>query len=476
MIELVKNPVREIDGNKINVIAGFSQIPYTFQRKDYEVDYASSSTNILEIYLTPGSGDLTNIIFSKDVIYFSGIDENTYIESMDYDSVNDRMVLTTGYLYSGSQLQGGYINNITQRADYKVMIEPVNYLTGKSKLKTPLVYKVDYSGKLFADLKNIIAKDISPLETEQIYIKYYEYYQGTTQNEYTDEVIIPLPSKKSLLQEGGSTMWENILLTSTELLTDYENHLIKPSIKKTLWSIIDTYFSARFPGADISFNQEYLDVNKNPLPLGQLDFYESAFNPFQFYNSEPVELLHYEISDTIQNNVGLIPLVLEYPEILNPFYIKPKILINGNNALKDYFVKVEKSCRNQFILEWLNGKGVMENWVFEINQRVRMNTSEGRIFEKPIISEIDEVSDTLGRISIDSTTEVLIWAEKLKKDQLLALEQIKRSPLVYYWLNPSGTEKIRVIVSGEFTTDYENDSALNEIALQIRFPRGYDYT
>jgi len=448
----ILNPNEQL---KANVIAGLSQIPYEFLRQDYQIQTTGYRLEYVEAYLPEGSGDLSSSFNVGDLIYLKTpiFDFVRTILEIVYYVGSDRVGLLLNELYTESS-GGGYLNNLTSRSDYKVLVTIINDESGEVIINRDFPYNVDNAGRLFLDIVDFVEPIFAANFNPRIRLRYKEYYDGVIQNSVDDEGLLLAIAKKQLLDIGGSAMWENLLSYEPKgkMLTKFLNPVVWKGWTKQVSFVVDSEWTKRFDGAtQLGEKVRYYDVNKNLISETDI-----------VWKIPRIGINKLELSGW--------PIGAKYIASL----LYPDLPDNTKNISEQLLYEIKEPCTNPLMLEWINSSGAFDTWLFQVSQELNKQAGEGIVFESALNDSLDVSQNVLGRIVWESNTEILLLAEKLTIAQLKALHEIKDSVFVYVWLNNTGGEKIRVIVSGDYSTPYNSRDGLHDITIRIRLPKNFN--
>jgi len=300
-------------------------------------------------------------------------------------------------------------------------------------------------GSLFIDLGRIvteISEARGALET-RFKLTYSSEWDGGSTAPVTIGPFLAVYGEKQLLSEGGANMFEHLLKdSSSKFATVFKNPCFWPGFNRTLSVIVDDNFTARTGLTKYRTENKFLDINGNTI--------ETFFGKFVDFTETRVDLLSLINSDTHAVKVSI------------------------ENISEEITYKKREVCDNPIMVDWLNSKGGVDQWLFEIDQLFEKDALPGLRFENAITEDISTVRRTKGRISPKWIQQIILKAENLTLDQLKALEEIKSSVSVRIWLNNSGSEWVGVVVSAKFQSMHNSIDQLHELTLQLELPDNFD--
>lgn len=248
----------------------------------------------------------------------------------------------------------------------------------------------------------------------------------------------------------GLTIASNQL--SGKLLTKFDNPIIWRDWKRTVSFLMDSNYTSRTGLTTARASGINTDINKDNIDTGGVNYTDDI-----------------KINDIdLQDNPTLLA-DASYKGI----QVKSGSSVNHlSNAL---FYKVENECKNSIMVEWLNSLGGIDQHLFSVSNIFENEVDEGFVGERMISDNIENVPFTKFRSSFISTQRVTLIAEKITKDQLIALREIKKSQVIRVYLTKDGSEFIYVIAVNDFVTPYNNKGYLHDFSLTLEFPNNFDF-
>ena len=276
-------------------------------------------------------------------------------------------------------------------------------------------------------------------------VKYWETYTG--QGPGPPPPIIgewlAVYAEKQLLSIGGANMAEYVLDGSaSKLATVFKNPVYWDGFERTVSMVIDSEFNTRTGLSQYRLKNRILDINKN-----EEDILYKAF-----------------ITDLTPR--------LDLDHIINGGNY---VGVSVDGLSEEILYERRDSCANPLMIDWLNSKGGIDQWLFNIDQIFERDSGQGLTYQSYITDDIATVGRTKFRQSPRWIQQVILKAENLTLDQLKALQEINSSISIRVWLNNDGSEWVGVIVSGRFSSTHNTQDALNEFSLQLEFPDNFDF-
>ena len=448
MLELVSTPRRDDTPIESDVAGALSQLPYRFQRKDET--HVGSNTNAGFQRILIGSA-LPMWVEVGQLVYVFGADLVLGVATITAIGITDITVDKPFTVNIGA----GWVNFIGGLPGYKILLEPVEALSGESLLPYPEAYAPRDDGSLFVSVSAMLAVIQIEGLTRNYRLRYHEYYAGVIQTTVTDDPVFAVAARRQLLDVGGSNMWAYLPNPDPlgKATTLFENAFHWVGYRTNVYSIWDKDVYTRSGAISIGFRFQALDVNQNIL----------------FQSAATVE--GHEVPAIY---LDWIP--PEFDDIENIYYVK--VFMNTTAPLVDLsepvLYKVKKPCANPVMLEWLNKNGVGEQWLFDVMQDENREALPGQSYEKPITDTLDNVNDTLNRLSLGTIQRITLFADQITKDQIRALHGIKESLFVWLWLDQTGDNKIKVVVEDMLNTSINTKAVFGAYSCQIRLPRNFD--
>lgn len=356
--------------------------------------------------------------------------------------------VTSNVVAGRSQIPFEFFVDDFDYPNYKVNIDVLDE-DDNPYLEVTYKYSPKPDGTLFIDLGRIVTEINERRAALSINFKlsYYFTYDGGPVD--TPTIIGPwlaVYAEKQLLSEGGSNMWDYILATPeskflNKFLTRFQEGQIWDGFNRTYSYIIDSDYTARTGLSEVTTTFNYYDINKNLL------------------------------SSITRVETDLTPrVVIAY---IIPGYT-PYVGVVIDGLTEEVLYKRAHACNNAIVIDWVNNKGGVDQFIFDIDQLYEVDSHEGLISELAMLEDISGVRRTKFRSAPTWTQQVILKAENLGLHQFKALQEIKSSISVRAWLNNNGQEWIGVICSSKYTTRNNSIDQLHEITLQMELPDNFD--
>lgn len=237
------------------------------------------------------------------------------------------------------------------------------------------------------------------------------------------------------------------------ILTRFDNCTVWPNFRRTVSMVIDAGLGARTPSSGARFEFQALDINK--VPVGAPSVSAPVFD------------------------IGVV--VVEIPEDQKgEQFLRARGLDSAGSVqlTEDVIFEVHPVCNNPLMVAWLNSDGGAEQYLFQINQEIENSSSEGVIFDRPIVQDSEFAFDTIGRRVMETTQRISVQADHLTTTQLKALMEIKSSSFVVVFLDRFGTKFVRVRVMNLRETGYGTraEGKTHSINIEFEMPINFDIT
>jgi hypothetical protein len=294
----------------------------------------------------------------------------------------------------------------------------------------------------------------------EYFLRITEVWTGSSEAYTQTATLQAILAQEQLLHQGGSAMWEYILRESTtgtsgvtgELATKFENPIKWIGWNRTTAAIIDSLFAARVGDPGYQWTWRELDINKGLV-----------------------------VGTVTDNQPDVIPKVDIYqvPEpTMYPTTQFMRMSIRGDGGTKNIsqnaFYKLEPECDNPIMLDWINSAGAVEQWMFSYNQQVIERVGEGVVIERPIVQDIEFITNTKRRFPGPTVQRITMTTHGLRQDQLDALKEIKETQSLRVYLTKDGTEWIDAIVVSDFTVEYQTKNVRFDFTVIIEMPDDFN--
>jgi hypothetical protein len=269
--------------------------------------------------------------------------------------------------------------------------------------------------------------------------------------------------RKQLLKLGGANMWEYLLRGTAiasdnskgKFLTLFTNPVMWRGWDVELSFLVDQNMALRldFTASEVNLNQADTDVNKTLIyDAGQtvIDASETGvYSP-----------------DIDDQDLSAAP----------AYYRQIYIADAGNEQVSDYmYLEIRDECPEPIMVDWINSLGGVGHWLFGISQDVTNTVGEGVLAEQVIDSDIEFVTRTKQRFPGPRVQRIMLKAEKLTRDQVSALDELKRTSNLRVHLSKDGDSFIDVVVVNTFTTTGNTKYPLFDFNMEIEFPDDFDF-
>lgn len=242
------------------------------------------------------------------------------------------------------------------------------------------------------------------------------------------------------------------IIETGKLLTKFENPFKWNGWKRTASSLIDSNLSSRIGAGSFTWTENEMNINK--ISTGATT-----------------------VNTASSNVVGVEEKTIKEPTSSDAKFIR---IVARDNPLvvtvsEIMFYELRDECRNPIMIEWINFDGAFDQHLFSISTIIEIEHDAGLVGERAITANLENAPFTKFRTVKRCTQRMVLTAEKLKLDQLLAMRDIKNSPLISVWLTKDGIERIFVIAANDFTTPYNSKNDLHDFSLTIEFPTNFQF-
>lgn len=236
-----------------------------------------------------------------------------------------------------------------------------------------------------------------------------------------------------------------------KLLTKFENPIKWRGWKRSVSSLIDPDYLSRNGTTTIRLDQREANINKvSGASLGSI--YNGSVSTFGVSVKEGILF-----------------------EASTPFTLVRNTFDGVMESSETIFFEMRNECRNPIMIEWINFDGAFDQHLFSISTIIEIEHDAGLVGERAITSNLENAPFTKFRTVKRCTQRMVLTAEKLKLDQLLAMRDVKNSPLISVWLTKDGVERIFVIATNDFTTPYNSKNDLHDFSLTIELPTNFQF-
>lgn len=353
-----------------------------------------------------------------------------------------------------SQLPYNFLSTSQLEENYKVNIDILD------EADAPLIsftfrYAVKLDGALFVDVSQALTELHERDGSQSILYKleFWETYTGFVGAKTKTDTIQSIYARRQILQTGGTSLYEYLADETTlgNVLTFFELPKCWRRWRRTVSVLIDDDLLTRT--SEFRLLATYLD---------------SAGNYLSDSNEE-----------IIPTTPGVYDLTVEEPNTGVPataafVYCQFLTTVGDFPVLNPVTYKLEDSCKNPILIEWLNDLGAWEQYVFDYSQDVQLLASIGIVAEKAITQDYENVTETKIRLADDYTQSIILQSDNITTPELNALAQIKRSSSVRVLLDRNGVKFVKVIVRSTLDTTYNTKDARHTFILNIEMPNNFN--
>ena len=125
-------------------------------------------------------------------------------------------------------------------------------------------------------------------------------------------------------------------------------------------------------------------------------------------------------------------------------------------------------------MEYLNSLGAYEQYIFDIKQEVQVSSSTGIASSRAINEDYVSAKVTNIRVANDWVQQIICQTDQLSNNDLLAINEIKRSTSVRVLLTRDGSKFVQVVATNNLSDIYSTDNANNGYSLQLQMPNNFN--
>ena len=352
---------------------------------------------------------------------------------------------------NASRSQIPFILTTTEQANdnFKINITIRNADNTANLIPTTFKYSPKSDGTLFLDVGQILTEYLEKngLVSVEFRIRYNQSWTGfSTPVASSVNSYFAIYAQKQIYSSGGANLYNHILSTTglNTALTKWSEPRIYSNFKRTIGILYPTD-----EGAILTIT--YLNINK-----GVISQLSSAAIP----TTTGVQNLD------LQNYTTAIP--------TNCHWISAAFTTTGGKSLDTVYYKVTKDCSNPIFIEYLNSLGAYEQYIFDIKQEVQVSSSTGIASSRAINEDYVSAKVTNIRVANDWVQQIICQTDQLSNNDLLAINEIKRSTSVRVLLTRDGSKFVQVVATNNLSDIYSTDNANNGYSLQLQMPNNFN--
>ena len=321
------------------------------------------------------------------------------------------------------------------------------------------------TGDVKINIGTAVAASIATTQTYIFYkVEYSATFRGGSVAPASTPFTLAVISRRQILTEHGANLYFFMLrvLTSGKLgnfLTSFNEPKLWRNWAHNMHLIFDPDMVARLGTEDLEIAVRGLDANKlNPSGLNLISIVTATFAVPQVNTIDigsTLDLAGFETSEFLQI---ISTLGISQPEVTETL-----------------IMDIDIECQNPVMIEWINGNGGSDQWLFQTEQTAINQVGEGFKFQTPIVGTIETNRGNKGRVPDRDIQFLTLRADQLNQDQLQGLHEIKRSYAVRLWLNKTGTEYVNVIVDKDYQTSFTTGKGGYIFSLSIELPDDFDF-
>ena len=459
----ITEPIKTVNGLLTQAIAAISQLLYQVQREDLEADNVTNSTiNVGELRLFMSKTTYpVQPLQAGELIFIGGGDIDTYhglYTVGDDNGDGAQWKFEIGGVYQGVGQVGGFVNQNSDRQGYRIEVQLFDK-DNELLFNNIFSYVPNQAGFVTIDVGTLMSFNLTSSSTfsfsREYYLEMTEKWNGGQESTVQTTLLQAVLAEKQLLKTGGANMWEYLLVEGGsirgQLLTRFQNPKMWRGWNRTCAALIDQEYQNRTGFSITRFRTQSYDINK--VALGSIT--ETADR-----NTTPEVIIQ----------------PITFTEVTNAFYVGCVLIGSSTvNVSVLLFYQLEEECPQPIMLDWINSKGGVDQWQFNIAQEVVLNVGEGILSEQVIDSDIEFITRTKQRFPGSSAERITCIAEHLTPDQLQALHEIKQTQSLRVYLSKDGTSFIDAVVVSTFSTAFNTKNRNHKFTVTIEFPDDFDF-
>lgn len=368
-------------------------VVYKLRREDYQFNQINDNGGFAQIQIN--GTDLTTYFVVSDTVFIEGLGAAT-ITAVSFGTDT---LITVDIAFDATS--SGYINNNSNRTDYKIEVEVFDFATNES-LGPRIVGDPDEAGELKVNVSGEVSAYVSPnwslptvneVDSEvskKVYIKYQEFFDVTYWDLVTDAAnpiicvfaYIPLllgsPPDFTRYAHGG-----NLLSYYPE--TD-ERKFLTRFLKPKTWR--GWPFSLSFIWPEIT------DINRR---VKQYNSEGTELSDSVTVLDDPTDSVHRMTLGDIDDNAKELIVNLEDGSVSGEVVITEELTVN-----------VVDPCESQLLLFWKNCLGGDSFWMFDESQDYQFAYPSGRRVKRmTLFSDNLKVDEWDAINELNSPTDVI---------------------------------------------------------------------
>ena len=465
----ITEPIKTVEGLLTKALAADSQLLYTAQREDYlwnRILEDNNNLGFMRVLLIDELGDITADFSAGDIIFVNDEDGNYtglhIVRDADFDGT--RMNIRTNTVFTVDSLfpANAYLNNLTTKQNYRIAVDIFDADDNSLIFDKTFFYVPNQAGLLTFDVGNMLITYMKIIDvfSKEYFLELTEEWEGSSESATTLTTLQAILAFKQLLKQGGANMFEFLLRDDTigtsgvpgRFLTEFKTPMMWRGWNRTVGFLIDQELGARSTNEDMILNAIDVDINKGLIGSGI-----NVISPF----GVPTVIIGQVV---FQNGV-------------NAAFVKMVIVKDNSSELfsEELFYLVEDECPEPIMLDWINSKGGVEQHLFSINQTITNDSGIGVLTERPIISDIETLTRTKRRFPGDNIQRMILTAEALKRNEIIALHEMKHEESLRVYLSKDGVNFVDAVVTNIFATTYTTETELSDFSIEIEFPDGFSF-
>jgi hypothetical protein len=484
---LIGDPTVTINGSTSRWNAAFNPIIFTYQRRDFEVTAAliDTATGKLRLSVNADLSPLTAQLRAQpnSAIYVY-VNAAPYISTYKVVSAdNGSIVLDTPH-NNGSDPVTGFININLLRPYYKIYtyITYFDRITG-AQSTIMATNRPDNQGVIRADISNFLqsilsAKDNSTYTAANFRdtnlsacysIQYAENYDdGTLDGKTSGIITIAEPyyvtyTARQLRSPNGGNMAQYVPFPASTTPAKWLTDFAEPAYSNGYPFDLSFIYSETLVGRQLYYKIALLDINRQPLPGGDITSYLLNEDGSWLLNQDTSKLVisrQTSSSAAIPQQIGINRLLVSMDMPLEAWYFNIAVYYNDDDSnpiqvMETQTVRIDHAPDiNAVYMRWIGLTGSWNYYRFNYNQEISLDVQNATII-KNYVQDWQNQEGIEEVISKDAGQKIKLMAEDLSVADIKGLQSIKYSPKVQILLNANPVQWQTVILNTATFSEYD---------------------
>lgn len=450
----ITTPIDTISGILTDTIAAKTQALYNLAREDWIVISVADDGGNAQIVLSDAHADITANFPDGSILFFSGdgvYDADTYAVLSTTTGAGSTKI-TVDLTFSATDT--GFVNEFTSKPNYRVDVELFD--DSDLMLDRTISFGLPQNGVEDIDIKSTLIDYMTINELQYVLYsaEFTEVWDGSSESPTVTADLLAILGNKQILKTGGALMYEYLCDTGTpgKHLTRFETPIRWLGWRRRYSYIHDPGLAAR-EAADtlIKTNTKVADINRvigASIGSASLPFTEIGIKSPGINTANTSAFLALETTAEASSS---------------------------STVLDTIFFETRDECLQPIMVEWLSSLGAYEQHLFSINQDFVNEGGESENVNSPVIGNIDVFKGGKSRITGPTFQTLTMSSERMTRNQMRALSEIKNSEVVRVYLSKDGTKYVNTRVIGNTGTPFNSRYDVHTFTLELEFPDGFDF-